>query len=401
MFNLPKCLTCLIFTQAVSSCIAATSLTREYQQPATSSIKWEKTQQSIPSTCFSNFQNIYFDNSALTFFTVGKDAKICHSINTSDTRGYSWKENPPIKPHKEPLKVPGTSIFIFERDLTPNHSLHYFHCLEHLLGIWNFGGEIDRLEVKLFVLANNGRSSPKEWKGENAVAYHLIHALFPYAEIKTWDQFLEITDGNILCFEKAITSDRSMEIFRKEPYYTERMLGGYFQLLKKENLDHLASCVWQYCKASRSISHKPMITYVKRASSRVLTSDCEQKLLEKINELSNFEYQIVDFAALSFQEQIQVVANTDILLGVHGNGFSHTLFLPSGATVIELFPENSFRVEYRIIAKARDLNYFGWIDQNGWIDDKTAETLGCHGKIEVQELKTDVNAIIELLQALH
>jgi hypothetical protein len=276
--------------QAVILAVPVISLTKEYQQPMHTSSQWQNTKQTIPATCFSQFENLYFDNPFATFFTLGKDAKVSNSINTSDVRGYIWKENPHLKSPKILTKISGTTIFIFERELTPKHSVHFFHCLEHLLGIWNFGGETDHLETKLFVLANNGRSSAEKWKGENDLAYHLIKALFPNAEIKTWDQFMAETNGKIICFEKAITSDRSMEIFRKEPYYTERMLGGYFQLLKKESLDHFASYVWQYCDAARSISNKTVITYVKRASSRILNIDCENKLLEKIQEIPNCRF---------------------------------------------------------------------------------------------------------------
>ena len=316
-----------------------------------------------------------------------------------DTRGYKWAQyNSSHTIQEKPFTIQGTTIFVFERNATPNHYLHYFHFLEHLLGIWNFGGEENREDVGLFVLAGNGRASVENGQGVNDLVFHLIKAVFPHAEIKCWDEFIEQSQGKTLCFDMAISSDRSMEIFKKEPYNTERMLGGYFQSLTKESLDRLASHVWNYCHTEPVSSDKIRVTYIKRCESRQLSPDTERELIERISNLPHINLKVVDFARIPFIEQIQIAANTDVLLGVHGNGLSHALFLPTGATLIELFPENSFRTEYRIFAKARGLKYFGWVDQMGWISDATAEGKGCFGNVYINNLNTNIDAIIEILQ---
>lgn len=160
----------------------------------------------------------------------------------------------------------------------------------------------------------------------------------------------------------------------------------------------MASAVWKYCGANPAPSDKKVITYVQRnIRGRRLTAKCEAELIDKISALPQVKLQIVDFASLSFKEQIQVTAGSDILLGVHGNGLSHTLFLPSRAALIELFPKNSFRVEYRIFANARGLPYYGWIDSQGWISHKAAEK-GLAGNVYADELETDVDAIIAVIK---
>ncbi len=360
---------------------------------------FQETKQENFSTYFSKFENFYFHNTAQCFFVIGDAAEITRSFNVSDRRGYFWGE--PVWPKcPRVVTVPGTTIMVFERGVTPWGSTHFFHFLEHLLGIWNFGGELSRQEVQLFLLAGNGQSVPSDWRGSNELVCHLIKALFPNAAIKTWDDFMRDTQWKTIYFEKAITSDRSMDIFKQEPYYTERMLGGYFQALKKESLDHLISLVWKYFDVMKCSSDKLKVTYLKRLKNRTLVPDCEKELIDKIRALPNVELQVVDFETISFGQQVSIAANTDVLIGVHGNGLSHTLFLPDGATLIELFPENSFRVEYRIFAKSRGLKYFGWIDKKGWIDDQVAESVGVFGEILVQSLTTDVPAIIDVLKTL-
>ncbi len=355
----------------------------------------ETSQKELP-TCFSCFEHLYFNASSRTFFALGASADVNKAINVKDKRGYTCKKRGLLKPliKKEVSPVLGTSVVLFERDGTPNHFTHLFHFLEHLLGIWNFGGEKERDEVKLFLLAGNGKKIPKDWKGSNEATFHLIKALFPHAEIKTWDSFLKETKGQVICFEKVITSDRSMEVFKKEPYFTDRMLGGYFQALSKESMDHLVLCLRKYCQWEKKSSDKTVVTYVKR-SSRSLAPHIEKELLDKIGNLSHVDLHVVDFASMSFEQQIKTVANTDVLLGVHGNGLSHALFMSPGSTLIELFPKKSFRAEYKILASLRGLKYFGWIDEEGFVEDEKAYY---YGDVFVPTLNTNVDAILDVLE---
>ncbi len=359
----------------------------------------EKTTQHVFFTYFSHFENLYFDHESLTFFSVGKDVEIARSINTSDYRGYFWKQYGDCAQRMyKPSSISGTTILVLEKKYTTGHSAHFFHFLEHLLGIWNFGGEESRYNVELVVLASNGNGVLKNWKGANDVTYHLIKALFPHAEIKSWPDFVAYTKDKVVCFEKVIVSDRAMDVFKKEPYYTEKMIGGYFQALEQDSLERLASHVWDYCDVIEAPSDKMVVTYVKRVGTRCLNTLCEKELISKIRELAGIELRIVDFARIPFREQIQCVSSTDVLLGVHGNGLSHVLFLPTGGTLIELFPKDSFRSSYRMITQSRGLNYFGWIDPSGWISDKEAETLGCFGDVAVKEVNTNVDAVIAMLE---
>jgi hypothetical protein len=388
------------FLTLILSCIFTLSVRLSAIEYEYTEIK--KTNQEVFSTCFSKFEYLYFKPRSSTFFTLGEGVKTSKSINISDKRGYCWKEyNAAYRFREIPFTILGSTVLVLERNCTPEHSTHFFHFLEHLLGIWNFFGEENCHDVRLFVLCGNGRGFIKNWKGENDVTYHLARALFPNAEILEWTEFTRQTQNKIVCFEKAIISDRSMEIFKTEPYLTDRMLGGYFEDLKQERLDHFASRIWNYCQVAKVPTDKIVVTYVRRTGSRCLTSSCEEELISKIEKLENVDLRIVDFAAISFYEQVKIIVNTDVLLGVHGNGLSHALLLPSGATVIELFPKDSFRVEYRIIAKSRGLNYFGWIDSVGWVSDEVAESVGYYGNVAVDKVNTHVDAIMGVLQLIH
>ena len=49
----------------------------------------------------------------------------------------------------------------------------------------------------------------------------------------------------------------------------------------------------------------------------------------------------VDFSTLSFEDQIAIDATSDVLIGPHGAGLMHNIFMPDRAALIELFVDGS------------------------------------------------------------
>ena len=78
----------------------------------------------------------------------------------------------------------------------------------------------------------------------------------------------------------------------------------------------------------------------------------DEAVLQKINaavhavgdEGWNYTVRAVAWSELTFREQLQVAATTDIFIGAHGAGLSHVLFLPPHSTMIEVVP-NGFQSE--------------------------------------------------------
>jgi glycoprotein 2-beta-D-xylosyltransferase len=63
----------------------------------------------------------------------------------------------------------------------------------------------------------------------------------------------------------------------------------------------------------------------------------------------------------SVKEQLKVMAGTDILVGMHGAGMTHILFLPSHAGCFEIFPKyTDFHDKYKALAKWKGLHYIRW-----------------------------------------
>jgi len=45
----------------------------------------------------------------------------------------------------------------------------------------------------------------------------------------------------------------------------------------------------------------------------------------------------VDFASLTYREQLKIIRSTDILLGAHGAALSHMILLPTTSVTIEFW----------------------------------------------------------------
>jgi hypothetical protein len=54
------------------------------------------------------------------------------------------------------------------------------------------------------------------------------------------------------------------------------------------------------------------------------------------------EVRSVDFASLSFREQLKLIRTTDILVGAHGAALSHMMFLPTTSVSIEFWVDDRF-----------------------------------------------------------
>uniref|UniRef100_A0A1B0A1J7 EGF domain-specific O-linked N-acetylglucosamine transferase n=1 Tax=Glossina pallidipes TaxID=7398 RepID=A0A1B0A1J7_GLOPL len=104
---------------------------------------------------------------------------------------------------------------------------------------------------------------------------------------------------------------------------------------------------------------KIRITFLARRTKyrRVLNED------ELIAQLASDEEYIVKRISfergLNFLEQLTITRNTDILIGVHGAGLTHLLFLPEWAGVFELYNCEDPNC-YRDLARLRGVHYITW-----------------------------------------
>lgn len=81
---------------------------------------------------------------------------------------------------------------------------------------------------------------------------------------------------------------------------------------------------------------KIRITFLERKTKfrQILNSDVLMAALEK-----NQSYAVTSVRferTTPFTEQLEIIQNTDIFIGIHGAGLTHLLFLPKWATIFEM-----------------------------------------------------------------
>ncbi|KFY44529.1 hypothetical protein V495_03396 [Pseudogymnoascus sp. VKM F-4514 (FW-929)] len=100
-----------------------------------------------------------------------------------------------------------------------------------------------------------------------------------------------------------------------------------------------------------------VLTFIDRRSTRRIISQ-DSHLAALRAHIPHLKVQSIDFATLSFAEQIKVVHGTDILVGVHGAGLTHAMFLPESAVVVEILPEGLTHKGFRNFAALLGHAYF-------------------------------------------
>eukprot|EP01104_Vermistella_antarctica_P019660 TRINITY_DN782_c0_g1_i3.p1 TRINITY_DN782_c0_g1~~TRINITY_DN782_c0_g1_i3.p1 ORF type:complete len:451 (+),score=100.20 TRINITY_DN782_c0_g1_i3:1055-2407(+) len=93
----------------------------------------------------------------------------------------------------------------------------------------------------------------------------------------------------------------------------------------------------------------------------------EDEVIRILQDVTKGQVESVDFAKLDFKQQLTKIRNTNVLVGMHGAGMVHTMFLPEEAIVVEFFPKTKRRFSFRNLAKYTNkiyMNYRAPSDRN-------------------------------------
>ncbi|MCJ1478537.1 hypothetical protein MMC13_007217 [Lambiella insularis] len=100
-----------------------------------------------------------------------------------------------------------------------------------------------------------------------------------------------------------------------------------------------------------------VLTFIDRKEKRRLID--KNLYIEKLRlKYPAIDIQMIDFADLPFKEQLKVAYRSDILVGVHGAGLTHSLFQQSGSAIVEIIPHTLAHKGFRNLAKLLGHHYF-------------------------------------------
>ncbi|RXK39808.1 hypothetical protein M231_02863 [Tremella mesenterica] len=145
------------------------------------------------------------------------------------------------------------------------------------------------------------------------------------------------------------------------------------------------------CDMSRKWSDRPVVTYINRQmTGRRLTEEDAEGLLRSMNRLAQegvIEFTDAKMETMSRTEQFCLALRTDIMIGVHGNGLTHQLWMKPDSGVLEFMMGPGFARDYALVAELMGHEYYAihddhvfppdqWRREDGWAVDQGP---GFHG----------------------
>ncbi|CDZ97824.1 Glycosyltransferase AER61, uncharacterised [Phaffia rhodozyma] len=201
--------------------------------------------------------------------------------------------------------------------------------------------------------------SPNEesWKDGSGLNSWLVNVTLPGAQLihsPDWEAYQE--SGDIIMFDKVVVVDRWAAHKAIETHHWSKMMSKmatlpldthkaagpltWFEPYRTTALDMLGAEV-------EITNERPVVVYLTRESSHLapsLSRDAYQDLVKSLRRLANHaEVHLTIVGNVEKEDLIPLLAKTNVLISHKGDDLMTTSFwLPPGATVIEIFDENSF-----------------------------------------------------------
>jgi hypothetical protein len=121
-----------------------------------------------------------------------------------------------------------------------------------------------------------------------------------------------------------------------------------------------------------------VVTIIDRRGNSRKIFGLEKRVEHARNRWPNVKFKIVDFATLTLKEQVLLVRDTNVLVGVIGAAMTHILWLPEESSVAEIMPPDSHYAGFRNLAKMRGLHYFTTNGENIKANGETHEDWVAH-----------------------
>lgn len=150
---------------------------------------------------------------------------------------------------------------------------------------------------------------------------------------------------------------------------------------------------------------KPVITYVSRQDwgRRMLRQADHDSLvleLEALEKKFGWEVNVVAMDKLSRDDQIRLAARTTILMGVHGNGLTHLIWMNNlnpRATVMEFFADQGYAADYSFTSRALGIRHYGWWNDESFTYPNTPP-VNYPDDFQGNDIRLDAKAVAHLIE---
>jgi len=141
---------------------------------------------------------------------------------------------------------------------------------------------------------------------------------------------------------------------------------------------------------------------IRREGVRSLSA---QRYLELVEAILNrcdgkADVEEVRFETMSMQDQLRKDAELDVLVGVHGAGLTHGLFLDRGSLIVEIMPDGARDWCYQTIAEVAGHEHACWFGGEGFVHRPWQTSSSEEATRDVNhEADCNVNAVADRVRA--
>lgn len=264
----------------------------------------------------------------------------------------------------------GTSMWFND---TPGQNLPsflnlYFHfVVELFLGGWRAiaaAGERDLPARIMF------RSDADDWRDDAQQTAWFQQAVLPSTAIEEHSTYVDRAETSLTyLFDKLVVVDRwaahrhgqETQVWNKATCDLPllRVPTDWWKPLR-DSMRRLV--VADGCHLSRSKSNAPVVTYISRqlTGRRLVSSDHDRLVgaLKRMDRDGLIEFEEAKMETMSRTQQFCLALRTDIMLGVHGTGLSHQLWMKPNSGVLEIMREPGFVRDYALVAELMGHEYY-------------------------------------------
>ena len=175
--------------------------------------------------------------------------------------------------------------------------------------------------------------------------------------------------GKTVCFTDVVFSFLPRMVFGM--YYNMPLIpgchkSGLFKAFRQHMLHRLdITDDFEYKDINTGKANNDIrITIIVRNTRHRKILNLEELVKTLKTKSKRFHVKTIDFNhQMPFKDQLKVTANSDILVGMHGAGLSHVLFLPDYAVLFELFNCDD-KDCYQDLSRLRGVEYLTWEDKS-------------------------------------
>ncbi|KAJ7051349.1 hypothetical protein C8F01DRAFT_999416 [Mycena amicta] len=273
------------------------------------------------------------------------------------------------------MRIVGTSVVVYDVAQFMTHYYHWFG--EIILGFWRIYSHllVDGASPDAVPVVDFSRLPPVQrfllplistdvaWRDKAGIDGPIMRGAFPGASIETEAYWKDLkTLGTSVVFDRVVLVNRAAA--HKHPFGSVwyKMIAGSMNVSVPEDFwrpirENLWESFWGDRFSVASLRTRPLVTYISRqGGGRRLVQADHEVLVASLYELEAegiCDVQVVRMEQMTLKEQVDLVRNSTILLGVHGNGLTNQLWMqPSPrSTVIEILVPGGYTFDYEMLAR--------------------------------------------------